>query len=360
MCLYTLVLDVFYRRGQVFFISLHQNASSNIYKEEKKMKKLLCLGLSMLFVFSLVGCGNDDSGDDKAFKVGIVQIVEHPSLDTIREAAEKQLKTYDGKIEVLYENAGGDQSMLNTICQQFKEQDVDVIIAIATPSAQAAANFSDEIPVVFSAVSDPVGAGLVKDLEKPDGNITGTSDEIQVDLIMDLAIEMYPETKSVGFLYNSGEANSASNLDKLKAYAKDNNLSVVEGPFTNTSEIQASTQSLIDKADIIFAPNDNSVASAMDVVSSLTKDSKTPLFVGADSMVGDGGLATVGINYEELGKETGNMVIQILDGTSPSDIPVKVFKEDLNVYINTSVAEAIGFGSIDTLKENHKDVVEIK
>lgn len=324
------------------------------------MKKLLCLSLSMLFVFSLVGCGNDKTDKKDAFKVGVVQIVEHPSLDTIREATIKQLEAYDGDIEILYENAGGDQSMLNTICQQFKEKDMDVIVAIATPSAQAAANFSEDIPVVFSAVSDPVGAGLIKDLEKPDGNITGTSDEIQVDLIVDLALEMYPDTKSIGFLYNSGEANSASNLKKLKAYAKKKNLTVIEGPFTNTSEIQASTQTLIDKADIVFAPNDNSVASAMDVVSSLTKDAKKPLFVGADSMVKDGGLATVGINYEKLGKETAKMVIQIIEGTSPSDIPVKVFKDDLSVYVNTSVADAIGFQSLDALKENHKDVVEVK
>ena len=329
------------------------------------MKKLLCLGLSLVCVFSLFGCDSSDDkestgGKKEKFKVGIVQIVEHPSLDTIREATVKELEASDLDVEILYENASNDQSLLSTICQKFKDEDVDVIVAIATPSAMAAANFSDDIPVVFSAVSDPVGAGLVKDLEKPDGNITGTSDEIQVDLILDLAVEMYPETKTIGFLYNSGEANSVSNLEKVKDYASKNNLEVVEAAVTNTGEVQSATQTLIDKTDVIFAPNDNTVASAMDIVSSLTTESKTPLFVGADSMVGDGGLATVGINYEDLGTSTGDMVIKILNGTSPSDIPVKVFKEDLSVYINTTVAKAIGFDGIDNLKEQHEDVVEVE
>lgn len=322
------------------------------------MKRLFSLGLSLLCIISLVGCG--ETKKDETFKVGIVQIVEHDSLDTIREAAVKQIKKDIPDVEIFYQNAGGDQSALNTICQQFMDDEVDVIIAIATPSAQAAANFSEDVPVIFSAVSDPVGAGLVKDLQKPEGNITGTSDEIQVDQIMDLAMEMYPFTKSVGFLYNSGEANSVSNLDKLKAYAEDHNLEVIEGPLTNTGEIQTSTQALIDKADIIFAPNDNSVASAMDIVSNLTKEAKKPLFVGADSMVSDGGLASVGINYENLGKETGNMVKQIFDGKTPSDIPVKVFKDDLNVYINTTVMKAIGFDNLDMLKQNYKNLVEVK
>ena len=323
------------------------------------MKKLLCLGLSLVCIFSLFGCDNKETTKEK-FKVGIVQIVEHPSLDTIREATIKEIETANLEVEILYKNASNDQSLLSTICQQFKEEDVDVIVAIATPSAMAAANFSDEIPVVFSAVSDPIGAGLIKNLEKPDGNITGTSDEIQVDLILDLAKEMYAETKTVGFLYNSGEANSVSNLEKVKEYASKNKLEVIEAAITNTGDVQSATQTLIDKADIIFAPNDNTIASAMDIVSSLTSKSKTPLFVGADSMVGDGGLATIGINYEDLGTSTGDMVIQILNGTSPSDIPVKIFKEDLSVYINTTIAKAIGFDKLEDLKTQHEVVVEIK
>ena len=326
------------------------------------MKRILCLGLSFICIFSLFGCDNKESASDEKekFKVGIVQIVEHPSLDTIREATIKEIETSDVDVEILYENASNDQSLLVTITQKFKDEEVDAIVAIATPSAMAAANFSDDIPVVFSAVSDPVGAGLVKNLEKPEGNITGTSDEIQVNLILDLAVEMYPKTKTIGFLYNSGEANSVSNLEKVKAYASKNSLEVVEAAITNTSEVQSATQTLIDKTDVIFAPNDNTVASAMDIVSSLTVEAKTPLFVGADSMVGDGGLATVGINYEDLGTSTGNMVIQILNGTSPTDIPVKVFKEDLSVYINTTIAKAIGFDGIKHLKEQHEVVEEIE
>lgn len=320
------------------------------------MKKLMKVLVCVAIIFSVVACSS--KSNDK-IKVGIVQIIDHASLNTIREATIKQLESSSFDIEIIYKNAGGDKTVLSTICQQFKEQGVDVIVAIATPSAQVAANYSDEIPVVFSAVTDPVAAKLVQNPEAPEGNITGTSDEIQIDLILDLAKEMYPDMKSVGFLYNSGEMNSVSNLKKVEAYTKANKLELIQGAFTSTSEIQSATQMLLDKVDVVFTPNDNSVASAMDIVSNLAIEAKKPLFVGADSMVKDGGLATVGIDYEELGKETANMVIQILEDTPISKIPVKVFKEDLNVYLNTRVAGAIGFDKVDALKANHT-LIEVK
>ncbi|OCN05834.1 hypothetical protein A4S06_07275 [Erysipelotrichaceae bacterium MTC7] len=324
------------------------------------MKKVLCLAMSLLCVFTLVACSGEKESSKESKTVGIVQIVDHASLNTIREAAVKEIEKENKDVKIIYKNANGDMSTLNTICQQFKEDGVDAIIAIATPSAMAAANVSKDIPVIFSAVSDPIGANLVKSLEKPGGNITGTSDEVQVDQILDLAKEMIPTAKTVGLLYNSGEANSVSNMDKAKAYAKENGLTVVEGAFANTSDIQSAMQSLCDKADIVFTPNDNSVASAMDVVSAVANKTNTPLFVGADSMVADGGLATVGIDYTSLGKETGSMTIDVLNGTKPADIPVKVFKDNLSVYINTDVASKLGLDNLDAIKANHKKVVEVK
>ncbi|MFV0381595.1 MAG: ABC transporter substrate binding protein [Breznakia sp.] len=327
------------------------------------MKKLQCLAMSFILVFGISACKNtkeDANAKTEVFKVGIVQIVEHPSLDTIRKATIKAIEKSDKNIDIIYKNASNDQSLLTTICQQFKDDEVDVMVAIATPSAMAAANFASDIPVIFSAVSDPVGAGLVKNLEKPEGNITGTSDEIQVAMILDLAMEMYPKTKTIGFLYNSGEANSMSHLKKVEAYAKQYKLEVIATPAVNTGEVQSATQTLIDKTDIIFAPNDNTIASTMDIVSTLTKKAKIPFFVGADSMVQDGGLASVGIDYEDLGSESGNMVLQILNGKSPRDIPVKIFKENLNVYINTAVAKAIGFDQLEDIKKQHKAVIEME
>ncbi|TDW24938.1 putative ABC transport system substrate-binding protein [Breznakia blatticola] len=326
------------------------------------MKKVLCLAMSLLMVCTLVACSGDkkDGGNSSSKKVGIVQIVDHASLNTIREAAVKEITDTDDSIEIVYKNANGDMSTLNTICQQFKDDGVDAIIAIATPSAMAAANVSKDIPVIFSAVSDPIGAKLVDSLEKPGGNITGTSDEVQVDQILALATEMLPETKSIGLLYNSGEVNSVSNMNKAKEYAKANGLEVYESAFANTADIQSSMQNLCQQADIVFTPNDNSVASAMDVVSAVANKTNTPLFVGADSMVADGGLATVGIDYTSLGKETGKMTIKVLNGTSPADIPVKVFKDNLSVYINTDVANKLNITTLDTIKKNHETVVEVK
>lgn len=321
------------------------------------MKKLVAVIMVTFMIFTIAGCSSKKS--DKSFKVGIVQIVQHDSLDTIRESFTKEIEA-EGNVEVVYKNAGGDVALLDSLCQQLVNEKVDVIVAIATPSAQAAAKYADKVPVIFSAVTDPVGAKLVTDPKKPDKNITGTSDEIQVDQILKLAKESYPKTKNIGFIYNSSEANSEANLEKAKAFAKDNNMNVIEGPVSSMSDIQARMQTLVGKVDIIFAPNDNMIASSMDLVGSLAVDAKKPLFVGADSMVKDGGLATIGIDYKALGVETGKITKEVLDGKPVSEIPVVTFKDDLSVYINTKTAESIGFKGIDAIKKNYDNVVEVK
>ncbi|NBK98330.1 MAG: ABC transporter substrate-binding protein [Erysipelotrichia bacterium] len=321
------------------------------------MKKLMMLGLALLMSMSLVACGSDKKVE---YKIGLVQLMDHTSLNTIKDAIIDELKEegyVDGEnISIDYQNAGGDTSTLDTICKQYEAEDVDVIIAITTPAAQAAAPYAEKIPVIFSAVSDVKEAGLVNDMEKPDLNITGTSDEIQVDSIMDLAKQMYPNTKTIGYLYNSGEDNSIANLKKVEAYAKENGLSVNKAAVTSAADISTALASLLENSDIIFSPTDNTVASAMAQVSEMCNNAKIPFFAGADSMVKDGGLATIGINYEKLGRESAEMAIKVLTGTKIKDIPVKVYKEDLNLYINTTTAKTIGFDDIDTLKANY-DVI---
>ena len=240
---------------------------------------------------------------------------------------------------------------------QYQDENAAVVVAIATPTAQAAANISEEIPVVFSAVSDPVGAGLVESLEKPGGNITGTSDEVQVDQILDLALQLVPEAKTVGFLYNASEANSVSNLESAKEYCDQKGLTLVEGTGSNLTELQSSASVLCEQVDILFAPNDNTVASGMAALSQIALDAQTPFFVGADSMVQDGGLATVGIDYEELGIETANMVDAILNGEDPSEMPVKVFKDDLNIYINQSALDQLGLTLPEEIQNNERLVI---
>lgn len=304
----------------------------------------------------LVGCSSNTSKSGPV--VSVAQIVSHPSLNTIRDNFTKQMEELgykDGEnITLNYADASGEVSNLNSIINQFEDDQSDVIVAIATPTAQAAANVSDTIPVVFSAVSDPLGAKLVSDMDKPAGNITGTSDEVQVDQILELAKTMVPDMKTVGFLYNASEANSVSNLKKAQEYCDQNGLTLIEGSGKDITELETTASVLCDKVDVLFAPNDNTVASAMQALSQTALDAKTPFFVGADSMVADGGLATVGIDYADLGKETANMVDEILKGKKAGDIPVKVFKDNLNVYVNKKAMETLGLTLPDQVANNEK------
>lgn len=310
------------------------------------MKKLLASLLACALL--LAGCANNK---ESMPTVGIAQIVSHPSLNTIRDAMVKELKKKgyeDGKnIKLVYGDASGQVSNLNTIMNQFEQEDAKVIVAIATPTAQSAAKLSKKIPVVFSAVSDPVGAKLVKSLDKPGNNITGTSDEVQMDQILDLALKMTPDIKTIGYLYNASEANSVANLEKAKAYAKKKGLTIVEATGKDITELQTSASVLVNKVDAVLSPNDNTVASGMNALSKICLEAGKPFYVGADSMVKDGGLATVGIDYENLGKATADMVIEVLKGKSPKDMPVKVFKTDLNTYVNQKVLETLGLSMPD-------------
>ncbi len=321
------------------------------------MKKILILCMSLLMMILLVGCSEEN---DETIKIGIIQLVDHSSLNTIKEAIYEELAHQgygEDDVEILFQNANGEESLLPTIIEQMKSANVDVIIPITTPVAQATLKISSDIPVVFAAVSSPIEAGLLDDINKPNNNITGTSDEVQVELLLDLATTLYPETNTIGFIYNSGEINSVSNLKKVESYANENNLELEVISVTNASEIQTAMQVLVSKVDIIFSPTDNTVATAMVQASSIANEAKIPFFVGADSMVYDGAFLAYGINYEQLGKETAKMAIEVLNGKEVSDIPVKVFNEDLNVYLNKNTANVIGFNQQAYLEENYNVIV---
>lgn len=330
------------------------------------MKKSLVLMVSLLVVLllSVTGCSSAQKDNaapsaDKQLKIGIVQIVEHPSLNTIREACVAQLAKdgfKDGEnIVIDYQNAQGDQTNLKTICQKFANNKYDMIIAIATPSAQAAVGETSKIPIVFSACTDPVGSGLVANLEKPGKNVTGTSDAVSAEKIMELAKRITPDIKTIGALYSSSETNSISVVNNLKEYAKKNGMTVVEATITNSSEAQQAASSLAGKVDAMFSPIDNTVASAMPIVAQVANKAKIPFYVGADSMVKDGGLATYGINYTVLGQETANMAAEILKGKKPGDISVKTIT-DVEIYINQATADAIGVKIPDDVKKEAKQI----
>lgn len=331
-----------------------------------KKKKILAVLLACMCVFMLcASCKNEDSDKngkgEKTYTIGIIQIMEHASLNTIRDAIVTRLGELGYKdgdnCKIDCQQANGEVSNVASILQSFEGEDCDVIIAITTPCAQAAAPYSEKIPVVFSAVTDPVAADIVESLESTGGNITGTSDAIDVNKILDLALTVTPDIKTLGYLYNSGEANSVSCLEKVKTYCKDKNITVKEAAVSNSSEVQLAAESLCADADAIFSPNDNTIAGAMGVVAQVANSAKIPVYVGADSMVKDGGLGTVGIEYTDLGIETANMADSILKGEKKaSEIPVKVFNEDLSTYINTSTAKEIGITIPDSILNGQKTI----
>lgn len=315
----------------------------------KMKKKVNLLLLALMLMGSLfTGCGDDtaQNGENADLPIiGIVQIVEHPSLDTIRMSILEELAKegfIDGEtVTIDYQNAQNEIVNLKTICQKFSANNYDLIIAIATPSAQSALGETTEIPIIFSAVTDPIAAELVESLEVPGGNITGTSDAVSAEMIMKLALEITPDIKTIGALYNTSEVNSVSVINDLKVFADANGLKIIEAPVMNSSEVQQSATFLAGKVDAVFSPIDNTVASTMPIITQTLIDAKIPFYVGADSMVNDGGLATYGINYTVLGQETGKMAAQVLNGTDPGTIPVMTMK-DMNIYINQNTAEKIG------------------
>jgi putative ABC transport system substrate-binding protein len=330
----------------------------------KKLNRLAALATAAALLAGCSSSASTDSSETAAtqnYTVGLAQLVDHTSLNTIRDAIYdefEELGYVDGEnITIDYQNAAGATNTLDTIMASYASEDVDAIIAIATPTAQAAQNYSDEIPVIFSAVSDPVGAGLVESTDAPGTNITGTSDEVQVDQIIDLILEILPDTKTVGVLYNASEANSVTNIANFKEYAETKGLEVVEKTGTDLTTMQQAASSLVKDVDVLFSPNDNTVASGMNALADIAAQAGVPYFVGADSMVQDGGFATVGIDYEELGRETARMTVDILNGADPATTAVKIFKTDLNVYVNQSILDQLGIELPDSVANNEKLII---
>lgn len=296
-------------------------------------------------------------------KIGVIQLVEHKSLDIIYNSFKDELKNLgyvDGEnVKITFQNAQGDMSNITSIVQGFEGDKQDVVVGIATPVAQGAMSLTKTTPVVFSAVTDPIGAGILTDMNAPDKGMTGTSDAVQIDKIMDLALQITPDVKKVGFIYNPGEDNSVTNLGLLENYVKEKNLELETVSISTSADLQTAAASLFEKVDMIFVSNDNTVAEAMPILTTEAIKAKKPIYVGADSMVMDGGLATVGIDYTDLGKETAKMVDEILKGKSVNEIPVKVFKDDLFIYVNTDTAAALGIEIPESIKTDKK-FVEIK
>ncbi|PTX16950.1 putative ABC transport system substrate-binding protein [Halanaerobium congolense] len=279
------------------------------------------------------------------YEIGISQFVEHPSLDLAREGFIDQLAEegfVDGEnIEIDLQNAQADFATAQTIAQRFNQNKVDLVLAIATPSAQTAANVLKNTPVLITAVTDPVEAGIVKSMEKPGANITGTTDMNPVAKQLELIRNFLPEVKDIGILYNPGEVNSTVQVKLAKEKAKEMEVNLEEATVSNSSEVSLAVSSLVDNVDAIYVPTDNIIVSAMPTVLQIAHNRKIPVFASENNSVEQGAVATLGIDYYQLGRQTGSMAARILNGSDPAKMPVESSKE-LKLYINQKSTEEIG------------------
>lgn len=308
------------------------------------MRKILVMVTCLLIVFGLAGCGGQTGGsttstapENKNIKIGIIQIVEHPALDDARMGFLETLKANgyeEGKnLTVDYKNAQGDLSTLNSIAQKFATDKPDLVLAIATPSAQAMAAASKDIPILITAVTDPVEAKLVNSVTKPGTNVTGTNDMNPIKEQFELLKKLVPAAKKVGIIYNAGEVNSQVQVKLAKQVANDMGLQIVEATVTGTADVMQAAQSLVSNVDAVYVPTDNTVVSAAQAVIQVTDKNKIPVIAGESSVVDKGGLGTIGINYKNLGKQTGDMALRVLKGEKPQDMPIesqKVFDTVIN------------------------------
>lgn len=341
------------------------------------MKKFLALSLSVILSFAVLsGCSsNGSSGNsaateeaagagaatsastDNVFKIGVCQLVTHDALDAAYNGFVDGLKEAgyeDGKnIAIDYNVAAGEQTNCVTIADKLVNNDSDLILAIATPAAQAAANKTQDIPILVTAVTDPASSGLVKSNELPETNVSGTSDLNPVEGQINLLLELCPDVKTVAVLYCSSEDNSKFQADLVEEYCSTLGIKVTHATVSNTNEIQSVIQSLVGKADAIYAPTDNMIADAMPTVAMVANENKLPVICGEANMVNNGGLATYGIDYYELGKLTAAQAVRILEGTQKvSEMPIEYLSEDkLEITINEDTASKLGITIPDKYKK---------
>ncbi|WP_409439845.1 ABC transporter substrate-binding protein [Psychromonas sp. GE-S-Ul-11] len=280
----------------------------------------------------------------KPVYVATTAIVEHPALDAVRDGIKSVLdeSKYKGdELKFTYESAQGQPAIAAQIARKLVGEQPDVIVAIATPSAQAAVSVSRDIPVVFSAVTDPIGAKLVPTLEQPGGNVTGLSDMVNVKQHIELIKEFIPNLKTLGVPYNPGEANSVSSVAALKAAAAEMGIKVIESAAPKSSDVMIATKQLVGKVDAIYCPIDNTIISAVESVIKVGIDAQIPVFAGDTDTVSRGAVAAVGYNYFDLGRQTGDIVVSILDGEKPGAIDVKLAK-GTDLFVNPKMAARMG------------------
>ena len=310
----------------------------------KLLAPLLVVGILLTSLISLHQLKADKKKD--VFRIGISQFITHQSLDATREGFVDELAKQgyaEGKnIEIDLQNAQGEQRNLKTISQQLAESS-DVVLAIATPSAQSLANTTQTTPVIFSAVTDPVSAKLVESREHPGGNVTGTSDQSSdaISTQINLIKKVLPKAKTIGILYTQSEPNSVVQKDEAKRLLEEKGFTVVEKTVLDSNNVKAAAESLMAEVDMVFVPTDNIISSTMETVKQVSIKHKVPVFGGSTEMIAVGGLYNYGTNYEELGRQTARMLIRVLKGENPENIAVEL-PEKLELHTNQEMADALG------------------
>lgn len=316
---------------------------------KKNLRKVFAVMAAVVMTAGVAACSSSteesssgDSGDKT--KIGIVQMADNGAFTDMREGfiAQMNAKGYDdSNTEFIYKNAQGDASNLNTICQQMVSDGVDLVATIATPSTQAMVNMKSDIPVVFISVSDPVGAGILSDMNAPENNATGTSNAIPVEDIFGLADELTPGIEKYGILYTSGEVNAVNTANSAKEYLDAAGIGYEEIVVTNSSEVQQAAQQLCSECDAIFVPNDSVIQSAMPVVTAAAREAKVPVYGSSAVMVDEGAFATVAVSDTEIGAASADMAVEILQGKTAAEVPSVVVPATATV-INKTTMEALG------------------
>lgn len=328
----------------------------------KRTLSLTAAAAASALVLTACGSGDGDGQSEgpQEISVGVAQFVEHPSLDAAREgfvsALEEGGYTEGDNLTLDVQNASGDQATATNIASNFASADNDLILGIATPTAQSLAQAVTDKPVLFTAVTDPVDAGLVDSMDAPGANITGTTDMNPVDEQIKLIKQFDPDAKSVGIIYSSGETNSQVQVEEAKKAAEAEGLSVEEKTVTTTAEVAQAAESF--DTDSIYVPTDNKVVAGLEAVVGAAESKKIPLIVGEGDSVDRGGLATQGISYEELGKQTGEMALRILnEDADPAEMAVES-QNETQLIINAKAAEAMGIEIPQELRDSADTVIE--
>ncbi len=322
------------------------------------MKRMLSKSAAFALALSLVLiCLNGAVLAEGAVRVTIVQPLTHTSLNQIRDTIAAQLNASGIPFELTFRNAEGDSASLSTILTNVLNDGVDILVPIATNTAQSAKVVFDgtDIPIVFAAVSDPVAAGLTGDDCE---YITGVSNNIPAGEIVRLISDFQPDYQKIGFLYTSSETNSVSTINAAKAYCDQNGIRYEEQSIANLSELQTAAETLISKGvDALYTGNDNSIASAMPTYTDVAYEYGIPVYCGADSMVADGGFATIGVDYVQLGKQVADMVVRLTQGQQPADNPYETLT-DYARFVNLQAAERIGLTLSEETLASYRVLVE--